>query len=66
MVLNMKMARIGAGLTQAQVAEKMGIHVQTYAKMENDPELVTIKDAKNFSKIVGVEWTQIFFGNNSN
>ena len=66
MAISMKMARVGANLTQQQVADKMGIHVQTYSKMENDSENVTIREAKLFSEIVGVAWTEIFFGNNSN
>lgn len=66
MAISVKMARVGANLTQQQVADEMGIHVQTYAKMENDPESMTIKDAKLFSKITGVSWAEIFFVNDSN
>lgn len=66
MAMSMKMARVGANLTQQQVADKMGIHVQTYSKMENDSENVTIREAKLFSDIVGVTWSEIFFGSNSN
>lgn len=66
MAMTMKMARIGAGLTQQQIADKMGIHVQTYIKMEKDSEGVTIREAKLFSEIVGVAWSEIFFGSNSN
>lgn len=66
MALTMKMARVGAGLTQQQTADQMGVHVQTYSKMENDSEGVTIREAKLFSKIVGVDWTEIFFGTDSN
>ena len=66
MMLTMKMARVGANLTQQEVADKMGIHVQTYAKIENDSESITIAEAKQFSKIVGVNWTDIFFGTERN
>ena len=66
MAMTMKMARVGANLTQQQIADKMGIHVQTYLKMEIDSESVTIREAKLFSKIVGVAWSEIFFGNDSN
>lgn len=44
----------------------MGIHVQTYLKMEKDSDGVTIREAKLFSEIVGVAWSEIFFGNESN
>lgn len=66
MILTMKMARVGANLTQQEVADKMGIHVQTYAKIENDSESITIAEAKQFSEIVGVNWTDIFFGADRN
>lgn len=66
MSMTMKMARVGANLTQQEIADKMGIHVQTYSKMENDSESVTIREAKQFSEIVGVAWTDIFFGSESN
>ena len=66
MTMTMKMARVGAGLTQQQVADKMGIDVQTYLKMEKDSAGVTIREAKLFSEIVGVAWSEIFFGNESN
>lgn len=66
MVMTMKMARVGANLTKQQVADRMGVHVQTYSKMENDSESVTIREAKLFSEIVGIPWIEIFFGDNSN
>lgn len=66
MAMTMKMARVGAGYTQQQIADKMGIHVQTYSKMENDSDSVTIGEAKQFSEIVGVAWAEIFFCNQSN
>lgn len=66
MPITMKMARVGANLTQQQVADKMGVHVQTYSKMENDSESVTIKEAKLFSSITGVSCSDIFFGDDSN
>lgn len=66
MVLTMKMARVGANLTQQEVADKMGVHVQTYAKMESDSNNVTIAEAKLFSDIVGINWADIFFGDDRN
>ena len=62
----MKMARIGKGLTQQEVADILGVHVTTYAKMEKNPEEVSIKDAKRFADIVGIPATDIFFGSNRN
>ena len=61
MRISMKQARIGANLTQAQIAEKMNIHAQTYAKIEKHPGSATIDQALLFSKITGVSIDDIFF-----
>lgn len=66
MAISVKMARVGANLTQQQLADEMGVHVQTYAKMENSPDTMTIQEAKLFSKIVNVPCTEIFFDKDSN
>ena len=66
MQITMKQARVGANMTQQQVADELGVHVQTYMRMENNPEDVTIKQGKTFSEIVGVRFEDIFFINNSN
>lgn len=62
MRITMKQARVGVNLTQAQIASKMKIHPQTYAKIEKHPGSATIDQAKLFSKIVGVDMDAIFFG----
>ncbi|MBR2674319.1 MAG: hypothetical protein IKE52_02545 [Mogibacterium sp.] len=61
MSLTMKQARVGIGATQQDIADKMGIHVQTYARMEKCPEDVTIKQATQFALIVGLPISDIFF-----
>lgn len=66
MQITMKQARVGADLTQAAVAEKMGVHPTTYFKMEKHPEDLTIKQAKRFSKIVGLKFDDILFMDESN
>ena len=65
-VPTMKIARISAGLSQKNVADEMGMHEQTYAKYEKHPELMSIKDAKLFSRIVHKDVSDIFFGCDSN
>lgn len=62
MPLTMKQARIGINATQQEIADKMGVHVQTYARMEKNPEDVTIKEANLFSQIVGLPISDIYFG----
>ena len=62
MQLSMKQARIGANMTQNEIACKMRIHPQTYAKIEKNPGRATIDQAKCFAKIVNVSFDDIFFG----
>lgn len=62
MSLTMKQARIGIDATQQEIADKMGVHVQTYARMEKHPEDLTIKQATQFANIVGLSISDISFG----
>lgn len=64
--ITVKMARIGANLTQQEVADAMGVHVQTYSQMERHPEKMSIEEAISFGRIVGRDWTTISYGSNSN
>lgn len=66
MQITMKQARVGADMTQADVAEKMGIHPTTYLRMEKHPEDLTIKQARVFSNIVGLKFDDIIFVDESN
>ena len=66
MQITMKQARVGAEMTQQQVADKLGVHVQTYQRMEQHPQDVTIRQGKEFSAIVGCSFEDIFFAADSN
>ena len=66
MAYTMKQARVGINATQQDIADRMGIHVQTYAKLEKNPEDVTVGQAVLFAKIVNLPISDIFFGTNSN
>lgn len=44
-IYSVKQARLLAGKTQEESAEYLGIHKQTYAKIERDPTLATIDQA---------------------
>lgn len=61
MALTMKQARIGIEATQQEIADKLGVHVQTYARMEKHPEDMTIKQALLFAQIVGLPISDISF-----
>lgn len=66
MATPIKVARIEADMSQQEMAEKMGVHVQTYAKLEKNPDMMTIDDAKLFASIVGRDVSDLFFADDSN
>ena len=57
----MKQARTYAGLTQSDVAEKMGIDRSTYIRLEKNPDKMTIQRALDFAEITGIPLDRIFF-----
>lgn len=63
--LTLKQARLLKGLTQKEVAKKLGVHVQTYSNMEKNPDDVTIGEAKLISEILGFSYDFIFFSGDS-
>ncbi|WP_433959346.1 helix-turn-helix transcriptional regulator [Cytobacillus horneckiae] len=65
MKFTLKQARLLKGFKQTELAQKLGVHVQTYRKMENFPDSVTIGDAKKICEILGMSYDYIFFNNDS-
>lgn len=61
MGLSLKQHRLVKGKTQEEMAIMLGVHVQTYRKLEENPEEVSIKQAKMISKFLGVPHNDIFF-----
>lgn len=61
MSLTLKQARLVSGKTQRELADFLGIHLQTYRKIEVKPETATIKQAKDISKLLGISYNEIFF-----
>lgn len=57
----LKQARQLSGLTQAEIAEKLNICRETYAKLEKNPRSVTIDQAIMISNITGLGIGDIFF-----
>lgn len=55
-------ARRDLGLTQDDMAERLGITRPTYAKMEEDPGSLTIETARKVCRILGRQFSDIFFG----
>ena len=65
MVFSVKQARLISNLKQTDMAKKLGIHVQTYRKIEQNPDLATIEQAKKIAEIVEIPYDEIFFTCNS-
>lgn len=61
MKISLKAARVNANLTQEEVADHLRIHVQTYRKLEDNPDTVTIGQAKKLSALLHVSYDEIFF-----
>lgn len=61
MRLTLKQIRLIQEKSQDEMAEMLGIHVQTYRKLEEKPENATIKQAKLISNYLGVSYNDIFF-----
>ena len=60
-----KQARLLSGITQQQMADLLGVHRTTYRKIEENPDLASIKQAREIAEITGIDVDQIFFAKNS-
>lgn len=65
MNLTLKKARVISDKTQKEMAQALGVCVDTYRKLENHPDDVTVKQAKIVSNITGISYDDIFFTANS-
>lgn len=60
--ITLKQARLLKELSQEHMASVLGVHVQTYRKLEENPGMVTINQAKLLSAELGISYDDIFFG----
>lgn len=60
-VFTPKQARLLCDKSQSEMACLMNIHPQTYRKLEKHPDLMTVKQACLFCKIVKRDIGEIFF-----
>lgn len=65
MQFTIRQARSHAGLTQSDVAKKLGIDRGTYMKIEKEPPRATIRQINMISEITGIPVENIFLGCNS-
>lgn len=64
-MVSLKQARLLSELSQRAVAEKIGVHRQTYIKWEKNPDAVPVKFAKELSAVFGKGVDEIFFDTES-
>lgn len=55
----LKTARLQAGLTQKQLAEKLGVHANYYARVERGEENPSLDILKKLTKILKVKSSDI-------
>ena len=65
MGLTMKQWRLAKELSQDQMAQKCSVHRNTYASWEENPENVSIKNAKIIAQALGENVNTIFFDGDS-
>lgn len=56
-------ARKRARYSQQQVADQLGVSRPTYRKLEENPDIITIADARILAKLFDVDVNEIFFDN---
>lgn len=61
MQFTIKKARQYSGLTQQEMAKKLGVSTKTYQNYESGKVAMRIDTAKLFSKLTGIELSKIIF-----
>lgn len=64
MGLTVKQWRLAKEISQEQMAEKCGVHRNTYAAWEERPEDISIKNAKIIANALGESVDRIFLTDN--
>ena len=62
--MSLRAKREAAGLTQAKVAEHLGVCRYQYIKMEKDPGMVSMRQAMRLADLFGCSISDIFLTGN--
>ena len=65
MGLSVKQWRLAKGISQTEMAMKCGVHRNTYAAWEENPDDISVGNAKIIAKALGESVDTIFFKNES-
>jgi|GEM_PF-5550911 Predicted transcriptional regulators len=60
-MFSVRQARLISELTQKEIAERLGVHRQTYMRWEYNPSEMPVGKAIQFSKMVNRSLDEIFF-----
>lgn len=63
MGLSVKQWRLAKGISQTEMAMKCGVHRNTYAAWEENPDDISVGNAKIIAKALGESVDTIFFKN---
>jgi len=58
--LTIKQHRLIREISQEEMADKIGIHVQTYRAWEEKPEKISIAKAKKIAAVFNISISEIF------
>lgn len=59
--ITLKAARVNAGLTQTELAKKIGKSEATIINWEKNPEKITVENFKKLCLCLNIDMSQIFF-----
>ena len=59
--ISLRSARMMRGITQAEMAKKLGVHRNTYANWEENPEDISMKKADEICTILNLTADDIIF-----
>lgn len=65
MALTMKQWRLAKEISQEEMASKCNVHRNTYASWEENPDMVSIGNAKKIADALGESVNTIFFNEQS-
>ena len=61
MGLTVKQWRLAKGISQEDMAKRCGVHRNTYASWEDNPETISVGNAKIIARALGESVNTIFF-----
>ena len=66
MEMSIRQARRSKEISQKEMADTLHIHVQTYRKIEENPETATIAQARKIAEKLSMSYNDLIFARDSN